>query len=53
MPSLPDAVWQRVAQHFGLEIDAAAIEQMTEESRFYSKDQRLGPFLATPGYRRP
>ncbi|MGB8208674.1 MAG: hypothetical protein WCF69_13875 [Mycobacterium sp.] len=35
---LPAAVWQRVAQHFAIEIDAAAIERMTEESRFYSKD---------------
>jgi hypothetical protein len=35
---LPAAVWQRVAPHFGLEADAAAIERMIEESRFYSKD---------------
>jgi hypothetical protein len=35
---LPAAVWQRVAAHFGLEINAAAIERMTELSRFYSKD---------------
>jgi hypothetical protein len=35
---LPAAVWQRVAAHFGLEIDAAAIERMTEQSLFYSKD---------------
>ena len=35
---LPAAVWQRVAPHFGIEIDAAAIERMTERSRFYSKD---------------
>jgi hypothetical protein len=35
---LPAAAWQRVAPHFGLEIDAAAIERMTEESRFYSKE---------------
>jgi hypothetical protein len=34
---LPTAVWQRVAPHFGIEIDAAAIERMTEQSRFYSK----------------
>ncbi|MGB8208677.1 MAG: sulfotransferase [Mycobacterium sp.] len=35
---LPAAVWQRVAPHFGLETDAAAIDRMIEESRFYSKD---------------
>lgn len=34
---LPTAVWERIAPHFGLEIDAAAIERMTEQSRFYSK----------------
>ena len=35
---LPGAVWQRVAPHFRLEADSAAIERMTAESRFYSKD---------------
>jgi hypothetical protein len=35
---LPAAVWQRVVAHFGLEIDAAGIERMTEESQFYSKE---------------
>jgi hypothetical protein len=35
---LPAATWQRVAPHFGLEVDTAAIERMTEQSRFYSKD---------------
>ncbi len=34
---LPTAVWQRVAPHFGIGIDAAVIERMTEQSRFYSK----------------
>ena len=37
-PELPAAVWQRVAPHFGLEVDRAAIERMTNESRFYAKD---------------
>jgi hypothetical protein len=37
-------VWQRVAPHFGLEIDSAAIERMAEQSRFYSKDPALRPF---------
>jgi hypothetical protein len=31
-------VWERIAPHFGLETDAAAIERMTAQSRFYSKD---------------
>lgn len=35
---LPAAVWDRVAAHFGMDIDDAAIERMTEQSRFYSKD---------------
>jgi hypothetical protein len=35
---LPAAIWQRVAAHFGLGADGAAIERMIEESRFYSKD---------------
>jgi len=34
---LPTAVWQRVAPHFGIDIDEAAIERMTEQSRYYSK----------------
>lgn len=35
---LPAAVWQLVAPHFGIEVDAMAIERMAAESRFYSKD---------------
>ncbi|MFZ0714947.1 hypothetical protein [Mycobacterium sp.] len=35
---LPDAIWQRVAPHFGLEVDAAAVARMTDEARFYSKE---------------
>jgi len=41
---LPAAVWDRVAAHFGIEIDAAAVERMTEQSRFYSKDVESRPF---------
>lgn len=49
---LPDAVWQRVAPHFGLAIDAAAIERMTEQARFYSKGPAPQLFSdAAPGYR--
>ena len=46
-------MWQRVAPHFGLEIDAAAIERMTEESRFYSKDPAPRVFSGDCPERRP
>lgn len=48
---LPAAVWLRVAPHFGLEIDAAAIARMTEQSRFYSKDSRPQVFSSAAGER--
>jgi len=49
---LPAAVWQRVTPHFGFEIDTAAIERMTEQSRFYSKNPAPQPFSGTrPEYR--
>ncbi|WP_343572888.1 hypothetical protein [Mycobacterium sp.] len=35
---LPAAVWQRVAPHFGIAIDAAALERIREQARFYSKE---------------
>ncbi|MEY8018397.1 hypothetical protein [Mycobacterium servetii] len=38
---LPAAAWNRVAPHFGLETDSAAVELMTEAARFYSKGRRL------------
>jgi hypothetical protein len=41
---LPTAVWQRVAPHFGIEIDAAAIERMTEQAKVYSKDTEAQQF---------
>jgi hypothetical protein len=41
---MPEAVWQRAAPHFGLEADSAAIERMTAESSFYSKDPSPRPF---------
>jgi len=50
---LPAAVWQQVAVHFGLEIDAAAIERMTEQSRFYSKDSESHAFSGDVPERRP
>jgi hypothetical protein len=50
---LPAAVWQRVAAHFGLEIDAAAIERMAEQSRFYSKDTEPQVFSGDAAEHRP
>jgi hypothetical protein len=50
---LPAAIWQRVAQHFGLEIDTAAIERMTEQSEFYSKDPAPQPFSEAESEDRP
>jgi hypothetical protein len=50
---LPTAVWQRVAPHFGIEIDAAAIERMTEQSRFYSKAAEAQIFPRNDPERRP
>jgi hypothetical protein len=41
---LPHAVWQRVAPHFGLPADNAAIDRMIAKSRFYSKDPTPRPF---------
>ena len=35
---LPDAVWERIAPHFRLGTDPAALARMADESRFYSKD---------------
>jgi hypothetical protein len=49
---LPAAVWERIAPHFGLEIDAAAIERMTEQSQFYSKDATPRVFNGEPSERR-
>jgi len=50
---LPAAVWQRVAPHFGLQADPAAIERMIEESRFYAKDPASGIFTGDAPDRRP
>ena len=50
---LPAAVWDRVAAHFGIEIDAAAIERMTEQSRFYSKDVESRTFSGDRPEHRP
>ena len=50
---LPVAVWRRVAPHFGLEVDDAAIERMIEESRFYSKDPSSRVFTGDAAERRP
>ena len=50
---LPAAVWERVAPHFGIEIDAAAIERMVEQSSFYSKDTQAQHFSGDDPERRP
>lgn len=50
---LPDAVWQRVAPHFGLQTDPGAIARMTDESRFYSKDPGGRVFAGDTAARRP
>jgi hypothetical protein len=50
---LPAAVWRRVAPHFGIEIDLATIERMTEQSEFYSKDSEPQAFSDDQQERRP
>jgi hypothetical protein len=50
---LPAAVWQRVAPHFGLEADSAAVERMLEESRFYAKAPGARVFAGDAPQRRP
>jgi hypothetical protein len=50
---LPKAIWQRVAPHFGLEVDTAAVERMTEQSEFYSKNPAPQPFSETEPEDRP
>jgi hypothetical protein len=50
---LPAAVWQRVAPHFGLETDPAAIGRMIEESRFYAKDSAPRVFAGDAPEHRP
>jgi hypothetical protein len=51
--NLPDAVWQRVAPHFGLDTDAAAIARMIDESRFDAKDPTGRVFTGDAAERRP
>jgi hypothetical protein len=50
---LPTAVSQRVAPHFGIEIDAAAIERMAEQSTLYSKAAEAQQFSGDDPERRP
>lgn len=50
---LPAAVWQRVAPHFGIDIDPAAIQRMTEHSQFYSKGSDLQEFSGEHQDRHP
>jgi hypothetical protein len=35
---LPDAVWRRIAPHFGIDVDAADIARMAEEARYSAKE---------------
>jgi hypothetical protein len=49
---LPDAVWQRVVPHFGLDADDAAIARMVQQSRFYSKDSAPRVFTGDTPERR-
>ena len=42
-----------MSPHFGLEIDADAIERMSEESRFYSKDAAPRVFSGDAPEHRP
>jgi hypothetical protein len=44
---LPEAVWSRVAPHFGIEPDAADIERMGQEARFSAKTAGSVPFSAS------
>ena len=50
---LPAAVWTRLVAHLGLEADPAAIQRMTEESRFYSKDPASRVFAGDAQEHRP
>jgi hypothetical protein len=50
---LPAAVWQRIAPHFGLEVDAETTERMIELSRFYSKDSESRVFTGDAPEHRP
>jgi hypothetical protein len=50
---LPAAVWTRVVAHLGLDADAAAIQRMVAESRFYSKDPASGVFAGDAPELRP
>ncbi|WIM88659.1 hypothetical protein PT015_03955 [Candidatus Mycobacterium wuenschmannii] len=42
--ALPDAVWERVAPHFGIAVEAADIERMTEQAAYYSKSVVIQPY---------
>ena len=50
---LTAAVWKRVAPHFGIDADPAAIERMIDESRFYSKDPARRVFAGDTPQRHP
>ena len=50
---LPSAVWQRVAPHFGIDTDDAAIQRMTEQSKLYSKATQSQAFSGDDPQSRP
>ena len=50
---LPAAVWDRVAAHFGIEVDSVARERIREQARFYSKDVDSRPFSGDLSEHRP
>ena len=50
---LPAAVWQRVAPHFGIQVDAAVVEGMIEQARFYSKESAPRIFSGDAAELRP
>jgi hypothetical protein len=50
---LPADLWQRIAPHFELDANPAAIERMIEESRFYSKDPATRVFATDAPERHP
>src|SRR5271154_3439020 len=50
---LPDAIWHRVAPHFGLIVDDAAVARMTDESQFYSKESAPRVFAGDASEQRP
>jgi hypothetical protein len=47
-PTLPTAVWDVVAPHFGIDVDAAAQQRMAEVAKTYSKKGGTAGTAFTP-----